>query len=209
MNGLKNRFGLVALACAVVSLVAVAPAWAQTNSSAEQPKVVVAHTNHLKATVLGVDYQNREVVLQSTNGQLARFAVSDKIKNFPQIRQGDEVNVNYYESVAYAVVKPGELPATSRTDGLAATREPGQKPGGASVSIGSTTATIEDIDRETRHVTLKGANGETVKVYVDPSVGNLQRIKTGDTVSITYTKAIAVSVENPEDSSTTTNVAPQ
>ncbi len=209
MNGLKNRFGLVAMAWAVVSLSAVAPAGAQTNSQAEPPKVVVGHTNHLKATVLGVDYQNREVVLQGTNGQLGRFAVSDSIKNFPQIRQGDEVNVNYYESVAYAVVKPGEtLPATSRTEALA-TREPGQKPGGASVSIGSTTATIEDIDRETRHVTLKGANGETVKVYVDPSVGNLQRIKEGDTVSITYTKAIAVSVEKPSDSSGQTNAAPQ
>jgi len=209
MNGSPNRFTLAAMACVVAALAAAAPAAAQTNSQTEPPRVFLARTNHLKATVLGVDYQNREVVLQSTNGQLGRFAVSDKIKNFPQIRQGDEVNIEYYESVAYAVMKPGDsLSATSRSDAVA-TREPGQKPGGATVSIGSTTATIQDIDRENRQVTLKGANGETVNVYVAPSVGNLQRIKKGDKVSVTYTKAIAVSVEKPGDSSSQTNAAPQ
>jgi len=211
MNGIHKKFAAVALAGATVAaglLATVTPANAQTNLQPEPPRVSLAHTNHLKATVLAVDPKNREVVLQGTNGSLGRFAVSDRIKNFDQIRQGDEVNIAYYESVAYAVMKPGELSSTSRTDALA-TRPPSQSPGGAAVSVSNSTATIQSIDRENREVTLKGANGEIVHVYVDPSVGNLKRIKEGDQVSVTMTKAIAVSVEKPGDSSSKTNSAPE
>jgi Cu/Ag efflux protein CusF len=205
MNLLHNKLAVVALACAVGPLVANA----QTNLQPEPPRVFVARTNELKATVLGVDYKNREVVLQSTNGNLDRFAVSDRIQNFDKIRQGDEVNIKYYESVAYSVRKPGEeLSATSRTDALA-TRPPGQTPGGVAMSVNNTTATIQSIDRDNRQVVLKGANGEIAHVFVDPSVGNLRRIKEGDQVSITMTKAIAVSVEKPDDSSSKTNSAPE
>ena len=77
------------------------------------------------------------------------------------------------------------------------------------MSVSNTTATIQSIDRESRHVVLKGANGEIVSVFVDPSVGNLKRIKEGDQVSVTMTKAIAVSVEKPGDSSSKTNSAPE
>jgi len=203
MQGLPTRIAAVAFACAVTVLGSPA-ARAQTNSQPEQPRVFRARTNELTATVIGVDYKNREVVLQGTNGSMDRFAVSDRIKNFDKVRQGDEVKIKYYESVAYAVVKPGELTATSRTDALAIPQD-AKKPGGGSISVSNTTATIQAIDRDSRQVTLKGANGQTAHVYVDPSVGNLQRIKEGDQVSITMTKAIAVSVETPGDNSSTTN----
>lgn len=197
MNRLKNPFGVTAITCAVVVLAAVAPALAQTNSQTEQPRVVLGRTNHLKATVAGIDYNNRELVLQGTSGQLGHFAVSDAVKNFNHIKPGDQLNIEYYESVAYALAKPGEpLTPTSRVNALA-TRDLGQRPGGVAISVENTTATIQDIDRENRQVTLKGANGESVNVYVDPSVGNLQRINKGDQVSVTYTRGFAVSVTNP------------
>ena len=45
---------------------------------------------------------------------------------------------------------------------------PGQRPGGVAISVENTTATIQDIDRENRQVTLKGANGES---------GDFQRLR--------------------------------
>jgi translation initiation factor IF-1 len=202
MNGLK-------LTLSVFAMTAQLTANAQTNLQPEQPRVFLARTNELKATVLGVDYKNREVILQSTNGNLNRFAVSDRIQNFEKIRQGDEVNIKYYESVAYAVVKPGEeLSATSRSEAVA-TQPEGKSPGGAAMSISNTTATIQAIDRDNRQVVLKSANGDIVHVFVDPAVGNLRRIKEGDQVSVTMTKAIAVSVEKPGDSFDKTNSAPE
>ena len=208
MNVSQIKFAVVGFACAMWAAGQLT-ACAQTNLQPEPPRVFFARTNELKATVLGVDYKNREVVLQSTNGNLDRFAVSDRIANFDKIRQGDEVKIKYYESVAYGVVKPGEeLSATSRTDAIASNPD-GKTPGGGAISVSSTTATIQSIDRDNREVVLKKANGEIAHVFVDPSVGNLRRIKEGDQVSVTLTKAIAVSVEKPSDSSSNTNSAPQ
>ena len=82
MNGIPKKFAVATLAVATAAaglLASVTPASAQTNLQPEPPRVSVAHTNHLKATVLGVDYKNREVILQGTNGSLGRFAVSDRI----------------------------------------------------------------------------------------------------------------------------------
>lgn len=170
---------------------------AQTNSEGATPGVAMTQSKHLQATVEDIDYAKREVTLKGPEGNSVRLAVGDSVKNFPQMKKGDQVNIGYYESVALSVVKPGEdLPPTSRTDALA-TREPGQKPGGAGVSTIQTTATIEDIDRENREVTLKGPDGNVVKVTVDPSVGNLQRIKKGDQIKATITQALAISVDDP------------
>jgi Cu/Ag efflux protein CusF len=182
---------------------------AQTNAQTESPRVFLAQTNHLKATVEDIDYAKREITLKGPEGRSARFAVSDSVKNFPQMKKGDEVNVGYYESIALAIAKPGEtLSATSRSQALA-TREPGQRPGAAAVSITDTTATIEDIDRDKREVTLRTQDGDLVKVWVDPSVGNLQRIKKGDQITATRTQALAVSVDEPNSKSGTTDSEPK
>jgi ASC-1-like (ASCH) protein len=56
------------------------------------------------------------------------------------------------------------------------------------------TATVETIDKNSQYVTLKGQEGKTVEVKVkDPK--NLEGVKVGDEVVITYTEALAISVE--------------
>jgi len=155
----------------------------------------------IKATVEDIDYAKREVTLKGPAGNTARFAIDDSVKNFPQMKKGDEVNIGYYESVAFAIAKPGErLSATSHMEAIA-TRKAGEKPGGTAVAVMDTTATIEDIDREKREVTLRGIDGNLVKVVVDPSVGNLERIKKGDQISATRTEALAISVDDPNAAS--------
>jgi Cu/Ag efflux protein CusF len=123
-----------------------------------------------------------------------KFAVSDDVKRFSAIKKGDDVKLGYYESVAIAIAKPGEArPPTGRT--IITSREPGKKPAGTAMTVTDVNVTIEDIDRERREVTLKGPRGNVVKVEVDPEVGNLENIKKGDQLAITYTEALAVSVE--------------
>jgi hypothetical protein len=56
------------------------------------------------------------------------------------------------------------------------------------------TATIQDIDRNTNNVVLKGPEGNLVGVHVkDP--GKLENVQVGDQVVITYTEALAISLE--------------
>lgn len=185
---------------AIVAIGAIAlKTFAQTNTNSESsmPRLFVAQTNHLQATVEDIDYAKREVTLKGPEGNTAQFAVSEDVKNFPQMKKGDEVNVSYFESLALAIAKPGEtLQPTSRAN-LVAIRRPGERPGGTSMQVTQTTATVEDIDPAGREVTLKKPDGTLMKVQVDPSVGNLERIKKGDEIRATYTAALAITVDDP------------
>ena len=109
---------------------------------------------------------------------------------------GDEVTVSYYESLAYEVRKSGEVAPGATIAEAAGRAEPGDKPGAAGVRAVTVTATIAAIDKQAMTVTLKDADGELTTVKArDPQ--KLDRVAVGDIVDITYTEAVAVSVETP------------
>jgi Cu/Ag efflux protein CusF len=67
-------------------------------------------------------------------------------------------------------------------------------PGGAVASRVTVTATIVDISPKKTYVTLKGPEGKTMDVKVkDPK--NLEGVKAGDQIEITYIEALAIAVE--------------
>ena len=74
--------------------------------------------------------------------------------------------------------------------------KPGETPAGAVGQEVTVTATITAIDKKAETVTIKGPKGntETVKAQ-DPK--NLDRVKVGDMVEITYAQALAVSLDKP------------
>ncbi|SOE86925.1 hypothetical protein SAMN05446935_7450 [Burkholderia sp. YR290] len=57
-------------------------------------------------------------------------------------------------------------------------------------SITQTKAIIFEIDVEHNSVALLQENGESIEVVVDRSVGDVSTLNTGDTVSITYRRAL-------------------
>jgi len=187
-------FKILTLTFTAAALAFCAPA----QTSDDKPSVTLARTNSIKATVADIDHDKREITLKGPEGNSMKFKVDERVKNFGQVKKGDEVRMGYYESIALSVRKPGDpLPATGRSRAMI-TREPGQKPGGVAVDTADITATVEAIDRDKREVTLKSPRGNVVTVKVDPSVGNLERIKTGDEIEATYTEALAISVDKPE-----------
>ena len=57
--------------------------------------------------------------------------------------------------------------------------------------------TVEAIDHVKRRVTLKGPEGKTRTIKVDPSVKRLDEVKKGDQIVVRYTEATAFSVRKP------------
>ncbi len=55
-------------------------------------------------------------------------------------------------------------------------------------------AEVENINYETREVTLKDSEGKTVKITVDMSAGKLQNVKKGDLVAIEYLESVEISL---------------
>jgi Cu/Ag efflux protein CusF len=58
-------------------------------------------------------------------------------------------------------------------------------------------ATIEEIDKENRIVTLRGPRGYLIDVKADESIKRFDELKVGDVVSATYSESIAVHVRKP------------
>lgn len=65
--------------------------------------------------------------------------------------------------------------------------------------LATVTATIEAIDYEKRTVTLKGPE-RTVTMQVDESARNLEQAKVGDTVTVEFYEALALSVRRTDAS---------
>jgi len=162
---------------------------------AELPSGIVREsTVSATATVKKVDLATREVTLVGADGKSFVVKCGDAVRNLAQVKVGDQVTATYYESVAYEVHKPGSVEAGARAAVGAARAEPGDKPAGVTANVVEITATIESIDKSVPLVVLRRADGELVPIKVrDPK--KLDAVAVGDLVEITFTEAVAISVE--------------
>ena len=169
---------------------AVAPAAPVSGTVGEN---VVTATAKVKA----VDLKTRHVTLQRADGSVVKFVAGDEVRNLPQVKVGDEVNVTYYESLAYEVRKAGQgVPGAAVTEGAA--RAPlGEKPAGLVGRATTVTATIAAIDKAAPTVTLRAPSGELTTFKVRHPE-KLDQVSVGDLVDITYTEALAISVDKPK-----------
>jgi hypothetical protein len=165
---------------------------AQEKPSLEESNIVTT-----TATVEAVDLETRTVTLEKEDGNTVVLKVDENVKNLPQVEVGDQVIAKYYESVAVQVRAPGAAALDAGAVQSVATAKPGEKPAGMAVQEVTVTTTIEAINKDNETVTLKGPDGvmKTIKVR-DPK--NLEKVEVGDEVVITYTEALAISVEEPE-----------
>jgi len=148
----------------------------------------------VRATVEAVNLKKRLVTLRKPDGGLVTIEAGEEVRNLPQVKKGDHVVATYYEAIAYAVRRPGEAAPGVTVAETVERAKPGEKPAGAGVREVTITATIEAIDKKKPSVTLKGPGGKVVTV-VPREPKNLERVAVGDLVDITYTEAVAISVE--------------
>jgi hypothetical protein len=162
----------------------------------KKPQVAREEVTTVKATVQAIDLENRVVTLKGPKGKIFDLKVGDRVKNLPQVKVGDEVVAKYYESIALQVMGPGTAEGV-KTSEAAVAAKPGERPAGVVGRQVTLTATVEDISPKKTYVTLKGPEGKTVDIKVrDPK--NLENVKVGDQVIITYTEGLAISVETPK-----------
>lgn len=157
-----------------------------------KPAVVEGTVVTVRGTVEAIDKEKQTVTLKGPKRTIV-LQVRDP-KKLDAIAVGDPVVGKYYESLAIAVKKAGEGAPGASAQQATASSKPGETPAGAVAQQITVTATITAIDKNAKTVTIKGPEGnvETVKAR-DPK--NLDRVKVGDLVDITYTRAFAVSLD--------------
>jgi len=167
-------------------------------ASIQEGKNSITSTNVVSATatVVSINHRTRMVTLLRSDGQRVRFRVSDEVKNLPEVKKGDQVNVTYYESIALHLRKPGHGRTGVTVDEDAARAQPGELPAGAVAREVTVTSKVVGIDRQNRSATLQLPDKERLTFPVeDPS--RLDRVRVGDLVQLTYREAIAIAVAKP------------
>jgi hypothetical protein len=156
----------------------------------------------LTASVEAIDLANREVTLKGPLGNTATFTVDQQVKRLDEVKVGDLVRADYYVSVAAEVRKPTR---EEKKHPLVVLDAAGKAPPGTSPAAGGLrrfkfVTTIEGLDRPTQTVTVKGPSGNYLTACVaDPS--RLTKMRIGDTIVVTYTEALAISLEKAEKKS--------
>ena len=176
---------------AALSLGAATAVNAQEGKGVELDEAVV-----IIAKVLAIDKNDRIVTLLGPKKNVVDVHVGEEAINFDQIRVGDELKIEYFESIAIYLGKPGTQPEEDA--GLVVARSAkGDKPGGYAVGAIDVSASVVGIDKKKRTLTLELPEGNVVTTEVDESVKAFDTLKVGDSIHARLTKAIAISVETP------------
>jgi len=153
----------------------------------------------MTAKVTAINPEKREITLKGAEGKEKTLTVDKEVKRFNEIKVGDTVSADYYVSLALELREPtAEEKANPLVDETVEAKTPdGATPGAGALRKVQAVATVEEMDPTAKTVTIKGPRGKTVDVAVkDPAI--FQKVKKGDSVMVTFTEALAVSLEKKE-----------
>jgi hypothetical protein len=148
------------------------------------------------ASVIRVDKQNRLIVLREANGKEVTVAAGPYVKNFDQLKVGDQVTATYQAALAVDVLPANSASVGVQTTQTGTTAAPGEKPGINASNSATITTRLTAIDLANHTVTLTGADGNPRVVEVkDPArQARMKDLKVGQMIRITYTEAAVVTV---------------
>ena len=177
------------VALAVLAVLVVLPVVALAQKPVTQTEAV-----EVTSKIEAIDKTARMVTLKDKEGDMETIHCGPEVKRFDELKVGDTVTFRYYESMAYAIRKPGQPSGLPAQTDPTITRSEGPKPGGTIAKQETATVTIKAIDPKVPSVTVLSEDGRTLSFRVDKKE-NLKDAKVGDKVEITYTKAVMISVK--------------
>ncbi len=158
----------------------------------------MANVSVVTATVEAIDYPSRMVTIRGAQARVIDLHADERVRNFNQIKVGDQVKAEVLESIALYVQKhDGTEPSVK--EGTAVTLAPrGEKPGIAAADTVVVTARVKEINYDTRKVTLRGPQGRSRTLQVHDGAPNMEKVKVGDQVVVRHTVAGAITVSTLE-----------
>ena len=141
-------------------------AFAQSTKPLVEDAIVVAEKySIMEGVVTKIDAANRTATLKNDQGE-TQFVAGPGVKNFKQIKVGDQLNVSFEIGVAVELLSSkGNIRSEKQTTTVT-TAPVGDKPAG---TVSNTTTVITDvmeIDKAKRNISVKGMDGEIHIIHV-------------------------------------------
>jgi hypothetical protein len=192
----RSRIALALVAAAFAA--AAAAQQPKTGAAAvvasEPGKAAIVETAQISAQVVGLDKAARTVTLKGPKGNVVDVVAGDEVKNFDQIKLGDFVVARYVQALTLELVKTKAGIREQSVTEDAARAKPGERPAGAVARQVTVLADVVGVDPKKKTITLKGPKGNVATLDVR-NPDHFKVVKKGDQVEVTYTEALAMSVE--------------
>ena len=186
MNRNRTAVGLAGALALLTTLAGAAPA--------QEPIKHESKPVTIKATIESIDHDARVVTFKHDDGTFEDIYCGPEVRRFEELKVGDKVTFRSTDAVVYQIRKPGQPGAPSATDTPAIVRNAGAKPGATITSQVTKTVLIKSVDPKMSAVTYESEEGSTRSIRVkDKKL--LKGLAAGDRVIITYTNAVAISIE--------------
>ncbi|MCV2371044.1 hypothetical protein [Roseateles oligotrophus] len=194
-----TRLSRIALACALtlaLPLAASAQVAAAGLSASAPGARIKAGELVVRAKVVEVDLVNRTATLRGPKGEMQTVTAPEDMKNFAQVRAGDELVVRYTAAVAAKLEKVEPTGIRQRIESSSsAVAASGALPGMAAGRTVEVLAVLKALDKKNGIATLRGAT-RTFSLVVPEGI-DISKLKVGDEVRAAFTEAIAINVERP------------
>ena len=191
---MRNARGL--FAGALVATLAVAGC-ASTEPQPRKPMETIEDTIEVYATVEKVDVLNRLVSLKAPDGEVVTVKVGPEVQNLVMVNPGDRVVVRYREAIGARISTTPAGGQEVTVDVDAERARLGQRPAGSASATTNIPVTINSVDTRTNTVTFHGADGlvRSFTVQTPQAQAFIKQLKAGDSVIVSFTEAVALSVE--------------
>jgi hypothetical protein len=152
------------------------------------------------ATITAIDRKTNMVTIQGPDGNSAVVQVTDQVKNLPQVKVGDTVDIKYYRSAAANIVKLDDnTELGTEVTAAKASAAAGEMPAGAVGIQMVRRGEVVFVDPIQQFISFRSPDRGLRKISLKDSPDlqhYLKELKKGDIVEVTYTKAMAISVES-------------
>jgi len=145
------------------------------------------------ATIQAIDQTSRTITLRNDKSEEDTYSVSPAVARFNELKVGQKVRMTYYESMVFQVLKPGQTASPASFE-AALNRAKSALPAGTVATQEKMTVTVNSVDMAVPSITVITPDSRTVTRKVEDKK-NLEGVKAGDRIEITYTQALVTAVE--------------
>jgi hypothetical protein len=197
MNTTIHMKSIVHLAtAATLALAVAAPVHSQQPKAAGKQVTIegvgVMELTRVTASIEAVDLNNRIVTLKGPRGNVFAVLVGPEVKNLQQVKAGDVLEIDHYESVAIDVKKTEGVPSLTET-GMVVKAKAGEMPAGVALRKVRVVTNVLGINTVNQSVLVRGPLGHLTEVKIrDPKV--VSSLKSGGQIDLTYVEGVAIAV---------------